>query len=122
MVNAALAFMFLFLLWMRLSQIIFALTFPSTAALDMQGLFNATFFTVGGWEFLALFLILGACLAALAFMGGAFALPTLPASRCFFAGAALCSPLYDRAADLAALRNENARLFSRAFSTQLIPT
>ncbi len=77
MVNAALAFMFLFLLWMRLSEIVFALTFPPTAALDVQGLLNATFFTVGGWEFLALFGLLGACMAALAFMGGAFALPML---------------------------------------------
>lgn len=77
MVNAALAFMFMFLLWMRLSEIVFALTFPPTAALDVQGLLNATFFTAGGLEFLALFLILGACMAALAFMGGAFALPML---------------------------------------------
>jgi len=77
MVNAALAFMFMFLLWMRLSELVFALSFPPTAALDVPGLFNATFFTVGGWEFLALFLILGGCMAALTFMGGAFALPML---------------------------------------------
>lgn len=77
MVNAALAFMFMFLLWMRLSEIVFALTFPPTAALDVKGLFDATFFTVGGWEFLALFGVLGACMAALTFMGGAFALPMM---------------------------------------------
>jgi uncharacterized membrane protein len=77
MINASLAFMFLFLLWLRLSEIIFALTFPPTATFDVKGLLNATFFTLGGWEFLALFLALGGCLAALAFMGGAFALPML---------------------------------------------
>jgi uncharacterized membrane protein len=77
MVNAGLAFMFLFLLWLRLSEIVFALTFPPTATLDIRGLLNATFFTVGGLEFLALFLALGACVTALAFMGGAFALPML---------------------------------------------
>lgn len=77
MVNAALAFMFMFLLWLRLSEIVFALTFPATSTLDMRGLFNTTFFTLGGLEFLALFLALGACLAALTFMGGAFALPML---------------------------------------------
>jgi uncharacterized membrane protein len=69
--------MFMFLLWLRLSEIIFALAFPPTATLDVKGLLNATFFTAGGLEFLALFLALGACLAALTFMGGAFALPML---------------------------------------------
>lgn len=77
MVNTALAFMFMFLLWLRLSEIVFALTFPPTATLDIRGLLNATFFTVGGLEFLALFLTLGACVAALTFVGGAFALPML---------------------------------------------
>jgi uncharacterized membrane protein len=77
MVNAALAFMFMFLLWLRLSEIVFALTFPSTATLDVRGLLNATFFTAGGLEFLALFVILGAGMAALTFLGGAFALQML---------------------------------------------
>jgi uncharacterized membrane protein len=77
MVNAALAFMFVFLLWIRLSEIVFALTFPPTAVLNVRGLLNATFFTAGGWEFLALFFAVGACLAALAFMGGAFAMQML---------------------------------------------
>ncbi len=74
---AGLAFMFLFLLWIRLSELIFALTFPSTGALDPQSLLDATFFTVDGLVFLALFLALGAAIAALAFAGGAFALPML---------------------------------------------
>jgi uncharacterized membrane protein len=77
MVNAALAFMFMFLLWIRLSEIVFALTFPPTAALDVRGLLNATFFTVGGWTFLAVWFVLGACMAALTFMGGAFAMQML---------------------------------------------
>jgi len=74
----ALAFMFLFLVWLRLSEIIFALTFPATTAgLDTQGLLNATFFTAGGLEFLGLFLAFGAAVAALAFAGGAFAFQML---------------------------------------------
>lgn len=76
-INAALAFMFVFLLWTRLSQIVFALTFPSGATLDIPGLLRATFLTANGLEFLALFLALGACLAALTFMGGVFALPMM---------------------------------------------
>jgi uncharacterized membrane protein len=77
MVNAALAFMFMFLLWLRLSEIVFALTFPPTATFDVRGLLNATFFTTGGLQFLALFLALGACMAGLTFMGGAFAMQML---------------------------------------------
>lgn len=77
MVNVALAFMFMFLVWLRLSTILFALTFPPSATLDVEGLLHATFFTVGGLQFLALFLALGACMAALAFMGGAFAMQML---------------------------------------------
>jgi uncharacterized membrane protein len=74
----ALAFMFLFLVWLRFSEVIFALAFPAaTAELDAQGLLNTTFFTIGGLEFLALFLALGAAMAALAFAGGAFAFQML---------------------------------------------
>ena len=75
--HAGLAFMFLFLVWFRLAELIFALSFPATAGLDVQDLLNTTFFTSGGWLFLALFLALGACVAALAFAGGAVALPML---------------------------------------------
>ena len=75
--NAGLAFMFLFLVWFRLAELIFALSFPATAGLDVPGLLNATFFTADGRVFLTLFLALGACVAALAFAGGAFALPML---------------------------------------------
>ncbi len=74
---AALAFMLLFLLWLRLSELLFALSFPYPTGLDLQSLLTATFFTAEGLRFLALFLILGAAMAAAAFVGGAVALPML---------------------------------------------
>lgn len=74
---AGLALMFLFLLWLRLAQFVFALTFPYTVTLDAQSLLETTLFTVDGLTFLVLFLALGAALAALAFAGGAFALSML---------------------------------------------
>jgi len=43
----------------------------------VQGLLNATFFTADGLLFLVFFLALGAGVAALAFAGGAVALPML---------------------------------------------
>ena len=49
-----LAFVFLFLVWFRLAQLLFALSFPATAELDVQGLVDATFFTADGLVFLAL--------------------------------------------------------------------
>jgi len=74
---AGLAFMFLFLLWLRLAELVFALSFPDTAGLGVQALLNATFFTPEGLVFLVLFTLLGAAMAMLAFAGGAFALPML---------------------------------------------
>ncbi len=74
----ALTFLLLFLAWLRISELLFALTFPPEAAsLDPQALLKATFFTAGGLEFLGLFVLLGFVAAALAFAGGAFALPML---------------------------------------------
>ncbi len=87
MVNTGLAFMFMFLLWMRLSEIVFALTFPPTATFDVKGLLNATFFTTGGLQFLALVMALGACMAALTFLGGAFAMQMLLDKDCSMAEA-----------------------------------
>jgi len=75
--QAAFAFLFLFLVWLRLSQLLFALTFPVGTAPDAASLARATFHTLDGWKFLALFVALGAAMAALAFAGGAFALPML---------------------------------------------
>jgi uncharacterized membrane protein len=74
---AGAAFMFLFLVWFRLSQYIFALSFPDVMEVEAQGVFNALLFTSDGQTFLALFLALGAVMAVLAFAGGAFALPLL---------------------------------------------
>ncbi len=74
---AALAFMFLFLVWLRISELIFALTFPAGETLHLRGLLNAVFFAANGLEFLALFVIFGYLVAALAFAGGAFALSML---------------------------------------------
>jgi uncharacterized membrane protein len=74
---AALAFMLLFMAWLRISEILFALTFPAGSSLDAQGLLDATFFTAAGLRFLALFVIFGFCVAALAFAGGAFSLSML---------------------------------------------
>lgn len=75
--SAGIAFMFLFLLWLRLAELVFALAFPDTVTLDAQSLLSTTLFTAHGLLFLALFLALGAAIAALAFAGGAFALPLL---------------------------------------------
>jgi uncharacterized membrane protein len=75
--NAALALLFVFLLWIRLCEIAFALAFPPNAAIDAAAMAKAAFGTVGGIEFVALFLAFGAALATLTFMGGAFSLPML---------------------------------------------
>jgi uncharacterized membrane protein len=74
---AALAFMLLFMAWLRISEILFALAFPTGSSLDAQSLLSATFFTADGLKFLALFVIFGFCVAAVAFAGGAFALSML---------------------------------------------
>jgi uncharacterized membrane protein len=74
---AGAAFMFLFLVWFRLSEYIFALSFPDVMEVEARGVLNALLFTTDGQTFLALFLVLGAVIATLAFAGGAFALPLL---------------------------------------------
>lgn len=75
--HAGLALMCLFLLWLRLVQIVFALTLFHTTGLDVQSLLNATLFTINGLAFLTLCVALGAAVAALVFAAGAFALPML---------------------------------------------
>jgi uncharacterized membrane protein len=75
--SAGLALMCLFFLWFRLAGILFALTFPRTTALDVQSLLDATFFTTKRLTFLIFLLALGAAMAALVFVAGAFALPML---------------------------------------------
>jgi uncharacterized membrane protein len=71
------AFLCLFLLWVRLAQLAFALSFPSSAGLDIPSLVNATLLTGGGLVFVAITLAIGGVIAALTFAGGAFALPML---------------------------------------------
>jgi len=67
----------LLLLWLRLTQLAFALSFPATVGLDLRSLVDATLFTSGGQVFLAVSLAMGAVVAALTFAGGAFAVPLL---------------------------------------------
>jgi uncharacterized membrane protein len=63
-----------FLVWMRLAQLLYALVFPPLAGPDLDSLATATFTTAGGLEFLVLFCLLGAAFAGVVFVGGAFAL------------------------------------------------
>ena len=72
--DAALAFLFLFLVWLRLSQLLFALTAPYAAGLDVHDLSRALVFTPSGQTFLVLFVLLGAVTATIAFACGAFTL------------------------------------------------
>ena len=64
------------IVWMRFAALIFAISFPSTT-LDPQAMLNATLFTRGGLIFLAIGSVVGAVMAGLAFMLGAFSLPLL---------------------------------------------
>ena len=77
MLYVGFALLALFMVWLRLSQLAFALTFPDTAGLDAQMLLNSTLFTPDGHIFLAIAGAMGAVSAALAFAGAAFALPML---------------------------------------------
>ncbi len=72
-----LALLCLLLLWLRLAQLVFALSFPSTVGPDLQSLVDAAFFTPDGQVFVAISLAMGAVIAALTFAGGAFSLPLL---------------------------------------------
>lgn len=72
-----LALLALFMLWLRLAQLVFALSFPSTVGPDLRSIIDASLFTPDGLVFLTISLGLGAVIAALVFAGGAFALPLL---------------------------------------------
>lgn len=72
-----LALLCLFLLWLRLAQLVFALSFPPTVGLDFRSLLDAALFTAGGQWFVVISVLIGAVIAALTFAGGAFALPML---------------------------------------------
>jgi uncharacterized membrane protein len=62
--------------WMRFAAMIFAVCFPYTM-LDVQSLLNAALFTSDGIVFLIVGTIVGAVMATLAFVAGAFSLPML---------------------------------------------
>jgi uncharacterized membrane protein len=74
---AALLLLGVFLVWIQLSASLYALLFPHQQALSLEGLYRTTVSTLGGNEFLILFGLLGAAMAALVFAGGAFALPLM---------------------------------------------
>jgi uncharacterized membrane protein len=58
------ALLALFLVWLRLAQLVFALTFPSAIGFDAQSLLHATLFTGDGQVFLVTTLAMGAVMAA----------------------------------------------------------
>ncbi len=70
----AAALLAVFLVWLRLAQLLYALVFPAQAGPSLGVLFSTTFSTLGGLEFLLLFGLLGGVIAAVVFAGGAFAL------------------------------------------------
>jgi uncharacterized membrane protein len=65
------------MLWMRLAELLFALTFPSVGGANFGSLVMVTFTTPGGLVFLFTSFGLGALMAALTFAGAAFALPLI---------------------------------------------
>lgn len=77
MLYVGLALLSMFLLWLRLSQLAFALCFPNSGPLDSASLLHTMLLTGDGQVFTALTLGLGAIMAALTFAGAAFALPML---------------------------------------------
>jgi uncharacterized membrane protein len=77
MLYVGFALLSLFLVWLRLVQLVFALTFPTDIGPDAPSLLQATLFTADGQMFLAIMLAMGAVMAALTFAGAAFALPLL---------------------------------------------
>lgn len=77
MLYVGLTLLCMFLLWLRLSELMFALAFPVSSGLDATSLLHTTLFTDGGRLFLVLTFGLGAIMSALVFAGAAFALPML---------------------------------------------
>jgi uncharacterized membrane protein len=77
MLYVGFALLAMFMVWLRLAQLVFALTFPDAVSLDAHSLAQATLFTGQGRMFLGIALVLGAIGAAAVFAGAAFALPIL---------------------------------------------
>lgn len=76
MFSLGLALVALFTIWLRLSELVVAVTFPAIA-LDMSLLLDTVLHTPEGWAFLGGTFGMGAVIAALVFAGAAFALPLL---------------------------------------------
>ncbi len=64
------------LVWLRYATLVFALSYPD-AGTDMERALSSTLFTTQEASFLALGTTVGAILATIAFVGGAFSLPLL---------------------------------------------
>jgi uncharacterized membrane protein len=66
-----------FMVWLRMAQLTYALAFQDTIGLDAHSLLYAALFTGEGQAFLVISLLMGGVTAALVFAGAAFALPML---------------------------------------------
>jgi len=66
-----------FMVWLRMVQLTYALAFQDTIGLDVNSLLYATLFTAEGQAFLVISMLMGGLMAALIFAGAAFALPML---------------------------------------------
>ena len=64
------------IVWLRYATLVFALSYPD-AGPDWERVLSGTLFTTQGASFLALGTAVGAILATVAFVGGAFSLPVL---------------------------------------------
>jgi len=62
--------------WLGFAALLFALSFPD-AGFDWERVVMGTLFTAKGWSFLAFGTAVGAVMATIAFVAGAFSLPLL---------------------------------------------
>jgi len=71
-----LALVIFLIVWVRLAVLVFAVSFPYTP-LELKPMFNAAFFSVEGYVFLALGTAIGGAMATLVYMGSVVALPLI---------------------------------------------
>ncbi|MCW8915237.1 MAG: DUF2189 domain-containing protein [Magnetovibrio sp.] len=74
--TAGLVFMIFAMIWSRMAVLSFVLSFPYIG-LNLETIFNQVFFTTDGLIFLAIETIIGAILAAVAFVFGVVSLPMM---------------------------------------------
>ncbi|MCW9035680.1 MAG: DUF2189 domain-containing protein [Alphaproteobacteria bacterium] len=74
LIAMGLAQLMFLVVWLRISVLIFALSFPYTP-FDLQSMLNAILFTMDGYIFLAVGTLFGSLLAFVAFATGAISLP-----------------------------------------------